>query len=229
MPERVSGLRVDRKSRSPGERTMWSPRSQGRHGREARFDSNSSPPRSLQPRIPFACQANQCRKLVRKTPFVVAVPVHRDCSRNRSRHVRRSVMRFRWHRLDRVARSWPGRMIFGFPPLAAGVPRNPASRSTTPPPRPDSGVQISPRVAATPSCPVGGRDPGTVSIEIIFQGPGVEDHLIRAIRVDDDLNQPEIDQPKEHGRGRFLIAAITVEDHREARDPDLGVVEHILI
>ena len=61
------------------------------------------------------------------------------------------------------------------------------------PPGTASGVQISPRVAATPELSRGGRDPGTVSTQVVFQDPGVEDHLIRAIRVDDDLNQPEID------------------------------------
>ena len=74
----------------------------------------------------------------------------------------------------------------------------------------------------------GGRDPGTVSFEIMFQDPGVEDHLVGTFGIDAGLNQPEIDQPEEHGRGRFLIAAITFEDDREHGNPDLGLVEQHL-
>ena len=68
-----------------------------------------------------------------------------------------------------------------------------ASRSQAPLPpalaAPLAGVQISPRVAATPSSPAAVVTRGPESIEVVFQRTGVERHLIGMIRVLHDLHQ----------------------------------------
>ena len=123
-----------------------------------RFDSNSSPPCSLQPRLPFSVKRTNVGR-VRLTCLSTLAPP--DSAR--SFVAESPVPRLRTGDADSIAPcsriDWstghcPVTMIFDFPAPAAGGAAEPGVQiGEPPPPPPESGVQISPRAAATPSSP----------------------------------------------------------------------------
>ena len=124
-----------------------------------RFDSNSSPPCLLQPRLPFAVKRTNVGRWFNNVTFLPGMTVtHQRFIRADSTRIaaRRDAPPPGKRRSDR-RHQCPVTMIDGFPPSRGGRRRGArASRSASRRRRRRrrSGVQISPRVAATPSCPL---------------------------------------------------------------------------
>ncbi len=104
------------------------------------------------------CQAKQCETLLSSLTFLPALTLAQRRSIRPLTSLRRRLGAIpRWPDLRLVDGShWPVTMIDGFPPPAAAGGADPGVQigEPAPPPAADSGVQISPRVAATPSCPL---------------------------------------------------------------------------
>jgi hypothetical protein len=141
--------------KSPGARTIWSPRSQERHGRE--LASIQTPPRHVY-------YNPDVRSLSSEPMLDVGLITHSPGLRHRlARHpascawsiVNRGAVPPRHDSRSDDRHHCPVTMIDGFSPPAVGVGAEPGVQiGEPPPPPPESGVQISPRVAATPSCPL---------------------------------------------------------------------------
>jgi hypothetical protein len=159
-PKKSAAVRADCNLNDPEERTKCSPRSQIHHGRERASVSDSSAPRLLQLRDLFYVKRSNVRPAFENgqgralfidlrppsnspinTAPLPAIPAFPISSRA-------SVRRLGHH---------PGMMSFDFPPAGAGAGAEPGVQIAPPLPpalpAPLAGVQISPRVAATPSSP----------------------------------------------------------------------------
>ena len=143
-----------------GQRTKWSPRSQEHHGRELASDSNSSPPRLLQPRELFSVKRTNERlrhafTIVRAViPAGMTIPRWPDRSRQTKFNDLQDVVCKFVRPVDRLPgndelRFSSGRRRGG---ARAGRPEPSPLAPVLAPPLP--GVQISPLDAATPSSPV---------------------------------------------------------------------------
>jgi hypothetical protein len=139
-----------------GARTICSPRSRERRGRE--LAPVQTPPRHVYYNRDLRCLSSE-------PVWDVSLNVHFrhggrfaaiDPTANQAvleREHSRCTAKPRSDRRDQ----WPVTMIDGLlPPAAGGVAEPGVQIGAPPPPAPaaDSGVQISPRVAATPSCPL---------------------------------------------------------------------------
>src|ERR1700678_1294050 len=117
-----------------------------------RSDSNSSPPRLLQPRLPFAVKRTNVGRSFNNPYFM---PTSLSLISDPSGHLPvRSTAKGAPSRRSHESRSThahhcPVTMIDGFPPPTAGGGAEPGVQIGEPPPPPASGVQISPRAAAT--------------------------------------------------------------------------------
>jgi hypothetical protein len=144
--------------KSPGARTIWSPRSRERHGRELT---------SIQTHPRHVYYNPDLHSLSSEPMFDVGLITHISCRHYRHHSaVHRSLdgaisgKRGPFNRSQKSRSAHmhhcPVTMIDGFPPPTAGGEEEPGVQigEPPPPPPPASGVQISPRVAATPSCPL---------------------------------------------------------------------------
>ena len=194
--------------KSPGERTMWSPRKQGRHEREVASDRTPSPPRSLQPRIrlrvkrsspPRPSSGPSAASCADVLPLFIYFTTSRSVrSANCADEIRMIGRVVTAGRADLAAPARPraarsrqrprsvtgqGRSASIFPRSAPAQSRNPASRSVRSTARrfgrPDFAL-----ARGNAQFSRGGRYPGTISFEICFQDVGVEDQLAGAIRID---------------------------------------------
>lgn len=120
-----------------------------------RSDSNSSPSLSLQRRLRLSVKRSNARRFLNRSVFLSSRrllgpdPLGCEQGAQRRRGDPPLLAVSRWV----VCFQWPVTMIDGFPPAGAGGAADPGVQMDAPPPPPaaDSGVQISPRVAATPS------------------------------------------------------------------------------
>jgi hypothetical protein len=148
-PELVSGYGADCKSKKSGGTDDMVAALARTPRTGTRFDSNSSPSRLLQPRRPFAVKRTNVGRWFNNPHFM---PTSLSLISDPSAHL--TVPFRRSHGLRSThTHHCPVTMIEGFPPPTAGGGAEPGVQiGEPPPPLPAaSGVQISPRVAATPS------------------------------------------------------------------------------